>query len=348
MTDEHFRMFAQRLDSAIQRHGEMPSDQEDFISRQKAQVNCLDQLEVQFRRALIAHPWGPNVFKEFVTFICDKKRNILAARPFYRERQTIFTSEISKALQARHHISLFNFHFNYQFVLFALEAKKWPWGSKVAILGRKIKTARTELIEMNAPLAIAQATKFYKKTPRSHMTRMDLIQVAMEGLSSGVDKFVCPYDNNHYRQVLIGRILGNLIESYSETMIHFYPSDKRKLYNANKVLKKHIVGDVDYTEVSKQVNESARAQYRTTPDEIAGLLAASSLVSADSEAPSSDSGDGGDVQRASVDRYPDDPEQQPDNQYERAELRAVMGEAMKQLSILERKILKLRGIEVVR
>ena len=59
---------------------------------------------------------------------------------------------------------------------------------------------------MNAPLAIAQATKFFKKTPRSHMTRMDLIQVAMEGLTAGVDKYSGPYMPDLYPQVLIGRI----------------------------------------------------------------------------------------------------------------------------------------------
>jgi hypothetical protein len=116
------------------------------------------------------------------------------------------------------------------------------------------------LIEMNAPLAIAQATKFFKKTPKSHMTRMDLIQVAMEGLASGVDKYVCPYRNKSYRQVLIGRIKGNLIEAYSETMIHFYPSDKRKLYNANKAMREFSVEQqVDFKGLAKRINDTGQA-----------------------------------------------------------------------------------------
>jgi hypothetical protein len=93
--DAHFKNFAGCLDSAIQRWGEMPDDQEGFIARQKTQVERLDKLEEDFRRALIKHPWGPNVFREFVSFIRDKRRNILDARPYYRERQEKFTNEIS-------------------------------------------------------------------------------------------------------------------------------------------------------------------------------------------------------------------------------------------------------------
>jgi hypothetical protein len=139
MSDEHFRAFAQRLDAAIQRHGEMPDEEEGFIARQKTQVERLDRLEEDFRRALIKHPWGPAVFREFVSFIRDQKRNILDARPYYRERQEKFTEEISVALHKRQHVGLFKFHFNFQFVLFALQAKRWPRGSRVATLGREIK-----------------------------------------------------------------------------------------------------------------------------------------------------------------------------------------------------------------
>lgn len=342
--DAHFKNFAGCLDSAIQRWGEMPDDQEGFIARQKTQVERLDKLEEDFRRALIKHPWGPNVFKEFVSFIRDQRRNILDARPYYRERQEKFTNEISVSLHKRHHIGLYKYHFNYGFVLFALEAKKWPRGSKVATLGREIERARTELIEMNAPLAIAQATKFFKKTPRSHMTRMDLIQVAMEGLSSGVDKYVCPYNNNVYRHTLIGRIKGNLIEAYSETMIHFYPSDKRKLYNANKAMRQFAVDQqVDYKALAKHINANAKqAQYRTNPDEIAGLVAAASTVSADSQTTNVD----GEPGLETIERYSDDPEQQPDRQFERAEMHAVLRQGISRLTVLEQKVLRLKGVAI--
>ncbi len=341
--DEHFRAFAQRLDAAIQRRGEMPDTREEFVKRQRQQVERLDRLEEEFRRALIRHPWGPNVFREFVGFIRDKKRNILDARPFYRERQDMFTNEISVALHKRHHIGLFKFHFNFQFVLFAMQAKKWPHGSKVAILGRAVKAARAELIEMNAPLAIAQATKFYKKTPRSHMTRMDLIQVAMEGLTSGVDKYSGPYEPDLYPQVLIGRITGDLIEAYSQTMVHFYPSDKRKLYNANKAMREFSVDqNVDFKGLAHHINRTAKPQYKTNSDEIAGLVAAASTVSADSQ-PSNLEGEPGD---GTIDRYADEADKQPDVQFERAEVHHALMAGIARLSILEQKVLRLRGVAV--
>ena len=81
---------------------------------------------------------------------------------------------------------------------------------------------------------------------------MDLIQIGTLGLIAGIDKYYGEYQVV-YRSVIIGRIVGYYIENYSSTLIHFYPSDKRKIYKANKIRAKHVYSDLDHDEVLKEI-----------------------------------------------------------------------------------------------
>ena len=88
--ETHFRVFASQLEAAIAKYGELP--EESLLERQRRQLKLLIGLESQFRKALIAHPWGTSVYKDFVTMILDKKRNILAARPYFSESRATTTA----------------------------------------------------------------------------------------------------------------------------------------------------------------------------------------------------------------------------------------------------------------
>jgi len=123
----------------------------------------------------------------------------------------VFTTNIAKALKEESATALYRYHFNYQFVRFTMALRKWPRGGKIRKLAMKIEAIRTEIVEMNMPLAISRARIFWSRTPRSHLTYMDLVQISCEGLMSAVDKFVLPY-STVFRSVAIGRIVGNLIE----------------------------------------------------------------------------------------------------------------------------------------
>jgi pyoverdine/dityrosine biosynthesis protein Dit1 len=114
LDDPHFRQFAVSLEQAIERCGE--TEDEDFLSRQKRQVDTLIALEDEFRETLIASSQGERIYKAFIKFICEDRRNILDARPYFRERQGQFTKKISVALRRRKPQSLYSFRFNYRFV----------------------------------------------------------------------------------------------------------------------------------------------------------------------------------------------------------------------------------------
>lgn len=343
--DDHFRQFAKVLEREIAKHqsGEH-QDAPDFdVERQKNQIETLVALEDEFRQTLIKHTWGAGVYDAFVRFICEEKRNVLDARPFFRERQHIFTSDISPALKNQNSRSLYRFHFNYNFVRFVMRARKWAPGSKVARLARRIAALRQEIVVENMPLAISRSKIFWKKTPKAQLAYMDFIQISCEGLMSAVDKFVLPY-SKVFRSVAIGRIVGNFIEQYSETLVHFYPVDKRKIYRANKVIKNY--GDTpDFDKLAEEVNKDVGDGHRTTAAEIQDLMAAASMVSADAKHPGEDDeSDGRGAQRHSVESYAADDSFRPDVRFEEEQTRHVLAQAISSLPLIERKLLRMRGV----
>jgi DNA-directed RNA polymerase specialized sigma subunit len=349
--DNHFKLFAGQLEKAIEKYGSV--DEIVIVERQRKQVEKLVSLERKFRRTLVNHPWGPGVYRSFIKMITEERGNILAARPFFRERQDVFTAKISKALRDKKEKRLYPFAINYQFVRFVMESRNWKGsgiGGKVVKLAEQIALLRTELIEMNMPLAISRARIFWSRTPKSHLSYMDLVQISCEGLMSAVDKFVLPY-SKVFRSVAIGRIVGNFIESYSETLVHFYPQDKRKIYRANKGISKLSPerGDsIDFSKLAEEVNRDVEDNQKTNPNELSHLVAAASHVSTDAPSPEevSAGSSGAAGASSSVDKYAAEITCQPDHQYETAELQTVVRAAYSGLTLIEQKLLRLRGIEL--
>lgn len=342
----HFKLFATNLEAAIKKYEALP--EENRLHRQRRQLKELLSLENQLRTALIAHPWGPSVYRSFVELIVNEKRNILAARPYFRERQGVFAAQISKALKKRSDRGLYKFRINYSFILFAMSCHKWPAGGKIARLAKQINNIRMEIMELNLPLAISQARIFWANTPRSHLTFMDLVQIHCGGLMVAVDKFVPPDTRSmteteeldayrKFRAVAIGRMIGDRIEQYSETPIHYRPVDKRKIYRANKVRRLFKEG-VDFEQIAVMVNAGVDdPAHHTTAEEIADLLASASCVSGDVSLDL----DG----ETLLERYESNAESRPDLEAEEKEAILALRDGCRKLPLLERKWLKMKGIE---
>jgi DNA-directed RNA polymerase specialized sigma subunit len=338
----HFSTFAKQLENAIARYGDLSAG--EVAAKQKQQLQNLVDLESEFRKTLIKHPWGADVYRQFVRFITEEKRNILAARPYFRERQDVFKERISHELKRGNEKGLYPFAFNYLFVRFALRAKPWSPNSKIARIERQIVAARNELVEMNMPLAINRSHIFWKKTPESHLTYMDFVQIAAEGLMVAIDKF-CPSARSAFAGVAIGRMVGFFIEQYSETMIHFFPTDKRKIYRANKLASRFTqdANNVDWEKLAESVNAGVDDAHKTNAHEIASLMLAASTVSADAQVNSSSDGDG---ECYILDRFAAQAEMQPDRLVEESEALATMRTAIEDLSVFEVKYLRLKGVGV--
>ena len=143
----HFQTFAKVVARAIATYGHLP--EEDLVEMQRKQVEGLAALEVKFRKALIKDPNGKEAYLNFVSFILDKEKNILAARPYFRERRSFFASDVSGAIRDRNVKALQKFHVNYHFV--NLIKKTLKFGPKVQKLVKEIQESRQQLIVMNLP-----------------------------------------------------------------------------------------------------------------------------------------------------------------------------------------------------
>lgn len=357
--NEHFKAFASQLQTLIARYGEIDPDKWDAF--QKGQVETLIDLEKRWRTAVVKHRFGSWVYKKFVRFISCEKKNILAARPYFRERQGIFAKQISKALKKGELgvPALYRFAINYQFILFVMKQRDWGQKSVITQLSKEIGKLRQDIVAINLPLGIARSRVFYSRTPHSHLSYMDEIQIAAEGMMSGVDKYSPgkggDVDPRVFRSTMIGRISGNHIEEYSETLIHFFPVDKRKIYRANKLIR-HFAGVVDHEKLADQVNKDPKKKgdegakieagddevvlHKTTASEIADLMAAASTVSADSSLPTDPDAP------EPVTRFAAPEATRPDVQVENRAALVLMAKAEKGLTLWEKKLLRLKGLRL--
>lgn len=316
---------------------------------QQGQVEGLVAAECEFRTALIRHPHGPDVYERFIHHIMVEMHNILMARPYFRERDVTFKAHISPALRKGAVGRLYRFGINYQFINFAVRCRAWgkdPQSQRLLRLAREVFRQREALIECNLPLAIFYARKFYASNRASHHTFMDFLQVASGGLAAGVDKFSGPYTTG-FRGVLIGRIVGDLIEANSETLVHFFPADKRRLYRIRKIAAglREGIHAIDYVVLAKLLNkkEKEEGEELTKASDLHHLVNASSVVSA-STLPMGEDED--EHAGSPIERYADDAENRPDSLLEEAQTRRSVADAIKTLPLIEQKLLRLRGLDL--
>lgn len=150
---------------------------------------------------------------------------------------------------------------------------------------------------------------------------------------------------------------SGIVTSNSQTLLHFYPNDRKVLYRANKLhgrMNKGMSG-TDYDAMAKRLNADAVAEaearaaervelgqpagttapsFQTDAGEVAELMAASSHVSADALVGA----------RRAIARMAAPEDQAPDRQAEVSEGVATVRRAARGLSLVQRKMLVLRGM----
>lgn len=310
---------------------------------QKAQVEELINAERKFKDFILRYRFSTQVYKMFLQHVCIVNRNILSARPFFRESAITFSKSITPAIKANDIETLKTFNINYQFIKFIRTHWHGVFPPRGQILFDRVHRARTILVENNMPLAINRAKLFYRKTPRSHLTLMDLIEICAMGLAAGIDKYVGDY-TPVFRSVCIGRMVGNMIDAYSETMLHFYPSDRRILYKANSIRGRQGIEDVN--ELAAEVNASFqrdKLEGKSIPEgtviasELSSLMNGASTVSADATMDNEGFG--------VYDFTPDTRINAEEAYIEHQETMNMLSHA-KKLPILNKKVLRLKGLKL--
>jgi hypothetical protein len=311
---------------------------------QKEQVEELLDAENKFKQHILRYKASTWAYEAFWQKICIQNRNILSARPYFRESAITFSKKITPAIKVKDIEVLKTFNINYQLVKFIKDNWRTKWDDKMEKLFQRVHTARTKLIENNMPLAVNRAKLFFRKTPRSHLTLMDMIGISAMGLAAGIDKWNNPNYSKVFRSVLIGRAVGNLIDDYSSTLLHFFPQDRRILYKAHSVRGRQGIDDVrELTEAVKTAFKNDAKEGKSIPkgkidvSELSSLMQAASVVSADATV--NDEGFG-------VYAFTMDEKQDIEQDHIDKEATGKMLDLAKNLPILHKKVLLLKGLKI--
>src|ERR1035437_8771336 len=334
--DSHDPAFAQ-LALEIARAIELNKDG----TTQKQQFEELVSAERLFHEIVLSYRISTEMYKRFIQLIRISNNNILSARPYFRESSDTFSAKITPALKSKDPEALKEFNINFHFVKFCKDSWIGLWPKKLEAVYRRVERARTVLVQNNMPLAVNRAKIFYRKTPKGHLSFVDMIEISAMGLCAGIDKYTGEFKKN-FVGVCIGRIVGNLIDAYSETVMHFYPSDRRVLYRANSIRGRQ--GITDISELTAAVNSSFAADLlegKTAPKpvtvtELAYLMSAASLVSSDSNMGEEGFG---------VYSYTPDQAESAEDVLGRKQQVSQMAGLARRLPILNQKVLRLKGIE---
>lgn len=374
--DREFQKLAVRIKHVIEQN-------EGLIGDQQAQVEKLVELERKFRNDICKYSRAAEIYAQFALFVDDKKNglgNILSAQSYFREKSIKFNREISPALRNKDISALMQFDINYQLIKYIVD--NWGCvdcggegtqvgedsygeymedecstcdgsGQNLPIRAQKyyeeLLEARRILIENNLPLAINRAKIFYNKTPKSHLNLLDLIDICVYGLITGVDKYADDY-KKVWCSVGIGRMVGYMIEEYSKSFIRMYPSDKKILYRANALRGRLKIEDIgELTEAVNESFEKDKAEGRSAPKlpiseiHIRTLMNSSNYISADAKSGESegDSDDDG----GNIYDYTAHPESVEDLVEKRDTMKKVK-EGFTTLETIEKKIIRLKGVEL--
>lgn len=333
--DDSFYVLAGEITRALERNKDG--------TIQKDQVEELTDAEKKFKNFVLKYKGSTWAYEAFLQKVCIQNKNILSARPYFRETAVTFSKKITPAIKAADIETLKTFNINYQFIKFIKDNWRGKWDIRAEQLFQRVYKARTILIENNMPLAVNRAKLFYRKTPKSHLTLIDFIGICAMGLAAGVDKWCGPY-SPVFRGVCIGRMVGNMIDSYSETMLHFYPSDKRILYKAHSLRSRKGIDDV--VELAEAVKKSFREdalEGKSVPknkidaSELNSLMNAASTVSADATV--NDEGFG-------VYHFTPDEKLGAEESFIEEESKNQMLSLAKDLPLIYKKVLRLKGVRI--
>lgn len=318
---------------------------DSLIGDQKEQVEKVFDLESKFKNSIQRYQQTFEIYKKFINFIIKENGNILSARPFFREKTEVFSENITKSIRESDAVDLMRYNINFQLINFIIKNWKGKFPKRAKKYYDDFIEARKILIENNLPLAINRAKLFYRKTPKSHLSILDMIDICTYGLISGIDKYVGEY-RPVWRSVCIGRMVGYLIDEYSKTFLRMYPTDKKILYRANSL--KYRLKIENTEELTVAVNESFYSDKKAgkkvpklpiSEVHIRTLLNGSSYISADIKKNNEDN-------KASIYDYAPSNEENAEESLIKKDLLKKIIEVAKNLEVIERKIIKLKGVNL--
>lgn len=295
----------------------------------------LINLEKMFGKKLRKIQEGQKVYADFVREMRSENR-VDDARSYFRQRESDFiSSTISESIQKGIHSRLYTAPINFKFIAFAMVKMSTVENKLVkkelTPLFEKIKLVRGEIINNNLFLALGKA-KIQGKSGGNSVELSDLIQLANEGLIIAVDKYT-PNEKSVFAHMAVGRMIANFIDSnFSSSPVTINKSAKRKLYRIRKILERNP--NMNRTQIADILKVAEK--------EIDELIEISRYKSLDQPV-------GIDDDRTVGDTVPDNANKP--TAYESTENKNLvlkLLDAYKHLDIIEKKILRLKGVNFMK
>lgn len=329
-SDEAFDLYIKSVNDFLEKK-KIDYKSNDFEEIQKKQLDDLVQLEASFIQELANLDRLKIAYNIFFDYIFVDKKNMLVARPFFRERQKTFSSKITPLIHKRDVQGLLSYKINFVFISLLKNTKVFSeadqslWTIYNAIIDKRQEIAKT-----NAPLLLSRCKMFWKRTQQSHLDYMDMIQIATEGMMIAIDKFVPPY-STVFRSVIIGRITSGLISEYSRTPLHLYPKDRKILYRANKARRNE--SDIDRITLDVNRQNASYNEKEVSAGQVQDILSTTSTIPLQTKI-------GEDMEI--MDICADAPCYRPDAIFENKEVLSVILKKLNNLPVFEQKLIRMK------
>ena len=313
---------------------ELNADFKEFDSAavEKMFLKLID-LERMFAKKLQKTPHGKRVYADFIDMIYKFKRGMLYVRPYFRQRESMYLGTINKAVEKNQPAKLYDAPVNFKFIVYAVGKLK-EYGAEpnkdLVSLFEKIKELRNEIMGNNLFLALSKAKGHARSSGGNILEMSDLVQTANEGLIIAVDKYV-PSEGSVFATMAIGRMVANLIEFGSnQSSVTVNLGGRKKLYRIRRLLEKNpTMTRAQIAEILKvaeqEVNDLMDATHYSSLDQPVGVEDDRTLgdVTADARADTHES-------------------------VENKDLFLKLLNAYQYLSVIEQKILRLKGVNFMK
>jgi len=315
------------------------------IGGQKEQFDLMYSLERKFQYHVCKSAQCEKVYMKFIIHVKKELGNILKAKGYFREKKDVFSKHISGAIKNDDAKELMKYQMNYNLVLFIVNNWKGELTKYSKHYFQELTDARAILIENNTPLALNRAKKFYSAQKYTDLELIDFVSICMHGLITGIDKFVGEYSRKLIG-VSIGRMVGFMIKENSKTFLKMYPSDHKVLYRASslrnrlKITQMNILKDavIASFEEDKKNGRSVPSKKITEQylNSLFNAIHSSSVLYSESEAESDNT----------INLYDMTPSNDlgTEEKVEKLDNYSKMNEAIKKIEIIERKVIKLKGV----
>jgi DNA-directed RNA polymerase specialized sigma subunit len=285
--------------------------------------------EQSFAKKLQSTAYGRKVYLSFIQKIFKTDGGIKAAKSFFRARQHSFLDTVNKGIRNVKPELIYSVPINFRFCQFAINELNGK-DQKLTSLFSDIKKYREDIITKNLYLSLNRA-KVYNSTSRGKNIGFDdLIQISNEALVVAVDKYVMDGEESTFYQMAIGRMISGLIvhgTNLSSATIGVH--HQKKLYQIRKVLQ-------DSPGIS---NQEVANILKVAREEIDELLSATLYKSMDDR-----------ISEDSKARYGDtivsNSWQDDMNKLEKDDGISTMAYLFNQLTLLEKKVLLLKGVKL--